>query len=60
MIIHPPAIEADFQLQKRLCRRGLRASLGQEVQMRRYPVLGLKVLALGGLAVGGRFRFRHA
>lgn len=44
MIIRPPATEADSQLQKQLCRRGLRASLVREVQLSWYPKLGLKVL----------------
>ena len=46
MIIHPPAIEADSQLQKQLCRWGLRASVAQQVQSGRYSVLGLKIQAL--------------
>jgi hypothetical protein len=51
MIIHPPAVEPDSQLQLRLCRWGLRASLGREVQLKRYFVLGLKLLSLGHAAV---------
>jgi hypothetical protein len=45
MIIRPPAIEADSQLQKRLCRRGLRASVVQRVHLEGYLALGLKVLS---------------
>jgi hypothetical protein len=51
MIIHPPAIEADSQLQKRLCRRGLRASLAHTVHLEGYLALGLKVLSLRRLAI---------
>jgi hypothetical protein len=51
MIIRPPAVEPDSQLQLRLCRWGLRASLGREVQLERYFVLGLKLLYLGYPAV---------
>ena len=47
MIIRPPAVEPDSQLQLRLCRWGLRASLGREVQLERYFALGLKLLSLG-------------
>jgi hypothetical protein len=46
MIIRPPAVEPYSQLHKGLCRRGLRASLGQEVQSRQYFLLGLKILSL--------------
>ena len=49
MIIHPPAIEADSQLQKRLCRRGLRASVVRRVHLEGYFALGLKVLSFGRL-----------
>jgi hypothetical protein len=45
MIIRPPAVEPDSQLQKRLCRQALRASLGRRVQLERYFDLGLKVLS---------------
>jgi hypothetical protein len=45
MIIRPPAIEADSQLQKRLCRRGLRASVVHKVHLEGYFALGLKVLS---------------
>ena len=45
MIIRPPAIEADFQLQKQLCRQGLRESVGRRVHLGRYSVLGLKILS---------------
>jgi hypothetical protein len=51
MIIRPPAIEADSQLQNRLCRRGLRASLARQIQLGRYSVLGLKVLSLRRLGI---------
>jgi hypothetical protein len=47
MIIRPPAAEPDSQLQLRLCRRGVRASLDREVQLGRYFLLGPKVLSLG-------------
>jgi len=47
MIIHPPAIEADSQLQKRLCRWGLRASVVHRVHLEGYFALGLKVLSFG-------------
>ena len=53
MIIRPPAVEPDSQLQLRLCRWGLRASLGREVQLERYFALGLKLLSLGYTAVPG-------
>lgn len=53
MIIHPPAVEPNSQLQLRLCRWGMRASLGQEVQLVRYFVLGLKLLSLGYPAAPG-------
>ena len=53
MIIHPPVIEADSQLQKRLCRWGLRASLAHTVHSEGYFVLGLKVLSSRGLKIGG-------
>jgi len=45
MIIRPPAIEADSQLQKLLCRRGLRASVVHRVHLEGYFALGLKVLS---------------
>lgn len=45
MIIRPPAVEPDSQLQLRLCGRGARASLGREIQFERYFVLGPKVLS---------------
>jgi hypothetical protein len=45
MIIRPPAVEPYSQLQKRLCGRGLRASLGREVQLGQYSTLGLKILS---------------
>jgi hypothetical protein len=45
MIIHPPAIEADSQLQKRFCRWGLRASVVHRVHLEGYFALGLKVLS---------------
>jgi len=45
MIIRPPAIEADSQLQKRLCRWGLRASVVHRVHLKEYFALGLKVLS---------------
>ena len=51
MIIRPPAVEPDSQLQLRLCRWGSRASLGREVQLERYFALGLKLLSLGYSAV---------
>ena len=44
MIIHPPAVEPVFQLQLRVCRRRVQASLAREVQMGRYFPLGLKLL----------------
>ena len=47
MIIHPPAIEADSQLQERLCPQGLRASVAQRIHSEGYLALGLKVLAFG-------------
>lgn len=50
MIIRPPAVEPDSQLQLRLCPRGVRASLGREVQLVRYFTLGLKLLSLGRAA----------
>jgi len=53
MIIRPPAVEPDSQLQLRLCRRGVRASLGREVQLVRYFVLGLKLLSPGNPAAHG-------
>lgn len=46
MIIRPPAIEADSQLQKRLCLQGLYASVGRRIHSEGYLALGLKVLAL--------------
>ena len=46
MIIRPPAVEPDSQLQKQLCRQALQASLVREVQLNWYPTLGLKVLPL--------------
>ena len=45
MIIHPPATEADSQLQIRLCRWGLRESVVRTVHLGRYSVLGLKILS---------------
>lgn len=45
MIIRPPNVEPDSQLQKRLCRQRLRASLGRRVHLERYFALGLKVLS---------------
>jgi hypothetical protein len=45
MIIRPPAVESDSQLQKRFCRRRLRASLDRGVHLERYFALGLKVLS---------------
>ena len=51
MIIRPPAVEPDSQLQLRLCRRGTRASLAREFQLERYFTLGLKVLSLRYFAV---------
>ena len=45
MTIRPPAIEADSQLQNRLCRRGLRASVAHTVHLEGYFALGLKVLS---------------
>jgi hypothetical protein len=45
MIIHPPAVEPNSQLQLRLCRRPARASLGRKVQFKRYFALGLKLLS---------------
>ena len=56
MIIHPPAIEADSQLQKRLCRRGLRASVVHRVHLEGYFALGLKVLSLRYFAVASIHR----
>ena len=47
MIIHPPAVEHDSQLQLRLCRWALWASLVREVHSNRYLALGLKVLSSG-------------
>jgi hypothetical protein len=55
MIIRPPAVEPDSQLQLRFCRRGVRASLGREVQSERYFTLGLKVLSLRYFAVAGLY-----
>ena len=46
MIIRPPAIETDSQLQKQLCQWGLRASLVREVHLNWYLLLGRKVLSL--------------
>ena len=46
MIIHPPAVVTDSQLQKQLCWRGLQASLARQVQSHWYFALGLKVLFL--------------
>jgi len=46
MIIHPPAVEPNSQLQLRLCRRAARASLGRKVQFKRYLALELKLLSL--------------
>jgi hypothetical protein len=45
MIIRPPAIEADSQLQKRLCRQGLRASVARTIHSEGYLALGLKILS---------------
>ena len=58
MIIRPPATEADSQLQKQLCRRGLRASLVREVQLRWYLALGLKVLFIRFEGRAARLRRR--
>jgi len=63
MIIRPPAVEPDSQLQLRLCRWGLRASLGREVQLERYFALGLKLLSLGcsvGMSFGDLLDSRPA
>ena len=51
MIIRPPDVEPDSQLQLRLCPWGAHASLGREVQWDRYFALGLKLLSLGNPAV---------
>jgi hypothetical protein len=53
MIIRPPAVEPDSQLQLRLCRRGVRASLDRGFQLGRYFPLGLKVLSYGYFAAAG-------
>jgi len=60
MIIRPPAIEPNSQLQYGLCRWAGMASLAREVHLRRYFRLGPKVLSSGGLPFGGRFRFKQA
>jgi len=60
MIIHPPAVEPVSQLQLRVCRRRVRASLVREVQLDRYFPLGPKLQSLGVSATGGQFRFGHA
>jgi hypothetical protein len=49
MIIRPPAVEPDSQLQKRLCGQRLRVSLGRRVHLKRYFAIGLKVLFYGYL-----------
>lgn len=51
MIIRPPAVEPVSQLQLRVCRRCLRASLGQEVQLDRYFPLGRKLQSPGAFSV---------
>ena len=53
MIIRPPSIEADSQLQNRLCRRGLWASVARQIQLGRYSVLGLKVLSANHSKIEG-------
>jgi hypothetical protein len=53
MIIHPPAVEPDSQLQLRFCPLGVRVSLGREVQWEGYFALGLKLLSLGYPAAPG-------
>jgi hypothetical protein len=58
MIIRPPALEPNSQLQNRLCRWGLRASVARQVQSGRYSVLGLKILASECLVCGGRCGFQ--
>jgi hypothetical protein len=45
MIIRPPAVEPDSQLQLRLCWQSAQASLDREIQLGRYFTLGLKVLS---------------
>jgi len=45
MIIRPPAVEPVSQLQLRVCRGCLQASLDREVQLDRYFPLGLKLLS---------------
>jgi hypothetical protein len=47
MIIRPPAVEPNSQLQLRLCRGSMRASVGQEVHLVRYFEVGLKLLSFG-------------
>jgi hypothetical protein len=47
MIIRPPAVEPNSQLQLRLCLGAVKASLVREVHFHRYFSLGLKVLSLG-------------
>jgi hypothetical protein len=46
MIIRPPAVEPNSQLQLRLCRWAVQASVVREVQSEQYFALGLKVLSL--------------
>jgi len=47
MIIRPPLVEPNSQLQLRLCRGAVKASLVRQVQFNRYFSLGLKVLSPG-------------
>jgi hypothetical protein len=47
MIIRPPAVEPNSQLQLRLCWWGAAASLVREVHFDRYFPLGLQVQSLG-------------
>ena len=55
MIIRPPAVEPNSQLQFRLCRRAAWASLVREVHLERYFALGLKVLSLRYFAVAATY-----
>jgi hypothetical protein len=47
MIIRPPAVEPNSQLQLRLCRWAVAASLDRQFQLHRYFPLGLKILSRG-------------
>jgi hypothetical protein len=53
MIIRPPAVEPNSQLQLRLCRWAVRASVVRQYQLHRYFPVGLKVLSLGHFAENG-------